>query len=292
VILSKQELLPDYPGNCDPFPLPTSPIGPTIVRDIVDFNDEYRLTVWRYPCDDEFSWVIFTVDPKGQSEPFVCLPIIVAQDQTIAEDYTLTQDPVVEDVAFCADVTGKRSFAVSNWSFAEVFIDLQKEFQIAWDLFGGDEQISMFAYAPKEYGIGGAPRLNNQIALNGLFYDPNESGHGIDLNVFSVGAIVYYYGHRSNGERLWLISEVYGGQIQFGDPLQVDMFEVIEGKFFDPISNSSFWGSMSLTFDDCDNGTAELIGADGSNSMRFVRLAGLDGEDCLDLSTVNDSQAD
>jgi len=292
VLYSRPEVLPEHPGNCDPFPIPTSSIGPTIVRDLVDFDDEYQLTVWRYPCDEEYSWVIFTVDPKGQSEPFVCIQIILAQDATIADDYKLTQDPVVEDGSFCADVTVKRSFAVSIWSFAEVFIDLQQEFQIAWDLFGGDEQITMFAYAPEEYGIGGPPRLNNQVAVNGLFYDPSESGHGFDLNVFSAGTVVYYYGHTSSGERLWLISDLYGGQIQFGEAVQLDMFEIIEGTFFDPISDPSVWGSMTLTFEDCDNGTAELNGADGSNSMTFVRLAGLEGEDCQHLFTMNESQAD
>ena len=181
---------------------------------------------------------------------------------------------------------------MSSWSFAEVFIDLQREFQIAWDLFGGDEQITMFAYAPEEYGIGGPPRLNNQVAANGVFYDPSESGHGFDLNVFSAGVVVYYYGHTSNGERLWLISELHGGPIQFGVPLQLEMFEVIEGTFFDPISSASSWGSMTLMFEDCDNGKAELNGTDGSNSMTFVRLAGLEGENCQQLLTVHESQTE
>lgn len=288
---SRPEVLPEYPGDCDPFPIPTSPVGPTIVRDLVDFDDEYQLTVWRYPCDEQFSWVIFTVDPKGQSEPFVCLQIILAQD-VIAEDYKLTQDPVVEDQSFCANVTAKRSFAISIWSFAEVLIDLQKDFQIAWDLPGGDEQITMFAYAPEEYGIGGPPQLNNQIAVNGVFYDPSASGHGFDLNVFSAGSVLYYYGHTASGERLWLISELYGGQIRFGEAVQLDMFEIIEGTFFNPISGSSVWGSIALTFTDCDNGTAELNGVDGANSMTFVRLAGLEGEACEQSLSVNESQID
>jgi len=281
---SHLEVLPEYPGDCDPFPIPTTPIGPSIVRNLVDYNDEYQLTVWRYPCDEQFSWIIFTVDPVGQSEPFVCSQIILAQDVTIAEDYTLTQDPVVEDGSFCDDVTAKRSFAVSVWGFAETFIDLQQEFQVAWDLFGGDEQITMFAYNPEEYGIGGPPQLNNQVAANGLYYDPNKSGHGFDLNVFSAGTVVYYYGHTSGGERLWLISELYDGQIQFGHAVHLDMFEIVEGTFFNPDSSPSVWGSLTLTFEDCDSGMAALSGVDGANSMSFIRLAGLEGENCQSFS--------
>lgn len=122
--------------------------------------------------------------------------------------------------------------------------------------------------------------LQNQVALNGLFYDAANPGHGFDINVHEAGVTVFYYGHTSNGERLWLISDLYVADFRFDVPFEMDMFEVVEGVFGSPVQPSAFWGTITITMTDCDSGHASLSGIDGDIEMDLVRLVGLSGMDC------------
>ena len=66
-VLSANQQTPEssYPPTaCDPFPLPTDPIGPAQTFDTERGGQEFYLTQWRYPCNEEFSWVVFTIEPK------------------------------------------------------------------------------------------------------------------------------------------------------------------------------------------------------------------------------------
>lgn len=121
----------------------------------------------------------------------------------------------------------------------------------------------------------------NPIGLNGLFYDPANSGHGFDFNMHDAGFIVYYYGHTINGERLWLISEVFLEKIELGAPFKLKMFEIPDGLFGAPVfDTSSLWGEITITMVDCDSGSANFDGQDGVLEMSFVRLSGLAGINC------------
>lgn len=122
--------------------------------------------------------------------------------------------------------------------------------------------------------------LQNQVALNGLFYDPANPGHGFDINVLDSGATMFYYGHTSNGERLWLISDLYTADFEFGVPFEMDMYEVAQGTFGSPVQPAAYWGTIAITLADCDSGSAVLSGIDGEFEMNLERLAGLPGVDC------------
>jgi hypothetical protein len=270
----------DAPADCDPFPIPTSPEGPTIVHELVDWNDEYVLTTWRYPCNEEFSWVMFTIEPAPESEPFICLQIILNQGTVSTGDYYLTQDPAMEDEPFCANVTKTRTLAISRWSLDAANIDLQSEFDISWDIFGGDHAYTIFAYDPTAYGSLGAPVLSNQVAVNGLFFDPSNPGHGFDFNMHTYGLTVFYYGHTVSGDRLWLISATHEDPIEYGVPFTIDLVEIVNGTFGNPVPPDTEWGTVTITMTDCDNGIAALDGQDGTIEIAFTRLVGLKNSTC------------
>lgn len=123
-------------------------------------------------------------------------------------------------------------------------------------------------------------RLRNEQGVNGLFYDPGNPGHGFDFNVNKEGMTVFYYGHTSDGERLWLISEALNQKIDYYQPLTFNMFEIAEGSLGSPVPVETLWGTLTVTLDDCDSGFAELQGIDGTIGMSFQRLAGLSDLGC------------
>jgi hypothetical protein len=119
-----------------------------------------------------------------------------------------------------------------------------------------------------------------EFANNAVFFDPSNSGHGFDFNVIQPGIFVYYYGHTASGERLWLISELYTEDLQYGVPFDLDMYEITTGVFGLPEGAETFWGTITFTLDDCNSGHAAFSGNDGGLEMDLVRLAGLPGIGC------------
>jgi|GEM_PF-3164335 len=124
------------------------------------------------------------------------------------------------------------------------------------------------------------PILSRDAGMNGAFYDVNNPGHGFNFIVHEFGFSAFYYGHTSTGERLWLISGLLTEDLQFGKPYQLDMFEVSEGVFGQPVTPETPWGTITITLTDCESGHASFNGLDGFLEMDFVRLTHLPGIDC------------
>jgi hypothetical protein len=76
--------------------------------------------------------------------------------------------------------------------------------------------------------------LTNLLGLNGLFYDPEKSGHGFNFVAHRLGLTIYDYGHTADGERLWLVSETQANDVQYDQPFTLEMFEVVSGTFGQP----------------------------------------------------------
>jgi len=122
--------------------------------------------------------------------------------------------------------------------------------------------------------------FSNDLGGNGVFFDPNNSGHGLNLHVHAYGLTAFYLGHTSNGERLWLSSDLFTGNLEFDVPFELDMYELINGVFGKPEQPATVWGTLSINFADCDTGHASLSGIDGNLEMDFVRLLGVPGITC------------
>ena len=120
-------------------------------------------------------------------------------------------------------------------------------------------------------GLDSSTFENHQHA-SGIFYDPDNPGHGFDVNAHSQGLTVFYYGHSADGERLWLISETFTENIEYGQSYDLLMYEVADGVFGQPEFPGIEWGTISITLFDCDNGHADFDGNDGQLSMDFARL--------------------
>lgn len=122
--------------------------------------------------------------------------------------------------------------------------------------------------------------LTNHAGLNGLFYDPDNPGHGFNFVVHRYGLAVYYFGHTAAGERLWLVSTNYEGDLEYDEPIVMDLLEVTGGVFGLPQPPATPWGALTLEFFDCDSGRATLSGLDGDLDVDFIRLSGLPGIGC------------
>lgn len=122
--------------------------------------------------------------------------------------------------------------------------------------------------------------LVNHLGMNGLFYDPNNSGHGFNFVVHNLGLVVYYFGHSATGERLWLVSENFAGDLEFDTPIEVEALEVVNGLFGQPQPPATSWGSITIELANCDTGHASLNGIDGLLEMDFIRLSAMPGISC------------
>lgn len=185
---------PVYPPACDPFPIPTNPEGPVVIENFTWFEDAFTLKAWRYPCDEENSWVIFTVLPEPGSTPYICsTSLILVQEGFQSALFMLTQDPAGENQPQCSDVVVASSYALVDRYSPSPVIDLEKAFDVYWDLGDNDQNFPMFKYNPEDYDIENPPpaELSNDIGINGLFYDPDNPGHGFDFNKHETGLTIW-----------------------------------------------------------------------------------------------------
>jgi hypothetical protein len=105
---------PDDGFECNPMPIPTRPVGPTVTQTWSWFDKMYDLTAWRYPCSEEFSFVMLTVVPLDNEDPFLCSgQIILAQGESNLDDSPgLTQDPYFNQPSWCQEIVLPTSFAL------------------------------------------------------------------------------------------------------------------------------------------------------------------------------------
>ena len=122
--------------------------------------------------------------------------------------------------------------------------------------------------------------LSNDFGVNGLFVDPANDQNGFDFNVHEAGLTIFYYGHTTSEERLWLTSQLYTGDLEFDVPYELSMFEVLSGSFGQSAQSETLWGTLTFTLDNCDTGNAVLSGFDGNAEFNLLRLAGQHGSKC------------
>ena len=123
---------------------------------------------------------------------------------------------------------------------------------------------------------------------SGSWYDPTKSGHGFSLEIFSnTRAIMFWYTYDNAGEPLYL----YADGVISGDSITFTGYYFAGMPFgtFDPAANvRQTWGTMSMTFLDCDTATftyaSTLTGTahapTGSGTINLKRLVGIKGSPC------------
>ncbi len=136
-------------------------------------------------------------------------------------------------------------------------------------------------------GVAGASCVDGDVppdsGLAGLWYDPSKDGEGYNLIVAPVGRILYFYGFRDGGLRLWLISDLITETLEAGEMVEITMFIATQGTFAQPIPSGQaleVWGTAKITVIDCTTVTILIEGTDGSKTSNTVRLADIIGTAC------------
>ena len=117
--------------------------------------------------------------------------------------------------------------------------------------------------------------LSQPQALSGAWYDPASNGEGYFVLVAESGMVATWYGYDAQGQRLWLVSETFTGNVELGVPITLNLFRGSGGVFTQPLANVEAWGSLSLRFDDCTHGLATLSGLDGAKVSQLLQFAGV-----------------
>ena len=127
---------------------------------------------------------------------------------------------------------------------------------------------------------GGEP---SDAVMSGPWYDPATDGEGYNLIVTPAGTVIYFYGFKPDGLRLWLISDLITEELDVGVEVSTRVFVAMSGEFDTPVPSGESleqWGTMTITVVDCNHMTIVLEGRDGTKISNTVRLAGIIGLEC------------
>lgn len=142
-----------------------------------------------------------------------------------------------------------------------------------------------FAVKAQEFSVRGG--------ITGNWYDPAQSGHGVQIEVIDHSrAVVAWYTYDDAGNLVWL----FGTGTIDGDTINVALQIFSGGMFppaFDPaMVDMEYWGDVSLTFSDCETGlmtwTTSYAGF-SSGSMSLTRLTSIEGRTCGEAETFETS---
>lgn len=120
------------------------------------------------------------------------------------------------------------------------------------------------------------------VTIAGLWFDPAFDGEGYDMVQTAAGLTVFFYGYDSNGERLWLISELLTERPAINVPVTLTMSVGDGGTFEQPIPGAQLgdWGTLQITLADCGSGQFVLDGRDGVKTHAVQKLADSAGTSC------------
>jgi len=280
---------PDDGFECNPMPIPTRPIGPTTTVEWAWFDSRYELTAWRYPCSEEFSFVILTVVPLDNEDPFLCSgQAILAQGEANLDDSpVLTQEPFFNQPSWCQSIVLPTSFALIPRD-DESPIDFQDRFIVHWDTGLEDEQFEMFAYDPSQYKVFGDTEFRINEGLNDAWYNPATGGQGFFITVFPDIELMFLSWFTFDTERppgdvtanlgdpgaRWMTAQ--GPYV--GSRATLDVSLTTGGVFNNgipkPINNPG--GTLVVGFENCNSGTVQFnipsIGQQGAVPIERISL--------------------
>ncbi|QKK03848.1 MAG: hypothetical protein HND55_14990 [Pseudomonadota bacterium] len=110
--------------------------------------------------------------------------------------------------------------------------------------------------------------------LAGAWYDPEAAGQGWSFVAAEGGLLGYFYGFGDSGTPLWLITESLIESPGPGEAVTTGLLYSEAGRFDQPAEPADFiyWGELTVTFDNCEEATAEISGLHGAQTQELVRL--------------------
>jgi plastocyanin len=131
------------------------------------------------------------------------------------------------------------------------------------------------------------PTFSIARGITGSWYNPAQSGQGFNVEVLPNNTFVaFWYVFDDTGHNLWLT----GAGAYSGDSVTLNMTATTGGAFppaFDPTKIArNPWGTLTLTFSDCNNATASWTSNDTTQvhfpngSMPVKRLTSVDTLTC------------
>lgn len=141
--------------------------------------------------------------------------------------------------------------------------------------------------------------INIQPNLSGSWFNPNQDGHGLAVEVLENDlTLIYWYVYQLDGSPMFLIT--VGNNT--GNTTSGTTYFYSGMKFgeFNPADNTrEVWGTTSVTFDKCDTARLTYTANDpayGSGQIAMQRLTSIAAYACTDtpvhgnyLATLNDS---
>jgi hypothetical protein len=133
-------------------------------------------------------------------------------------------------------------------------------------------------------GAGGSANVPITPAFTGAWYDPNQSGHGLFLEVLPDHRLLaWWFTFTPGGEQAWFGNV---GTID-GDRATVPAVRTLGGRWipnFDPAAiTQPAWGTLTFSFTDCDHGRVDFSSVDpafGTGHMDLSRLTHPEGLAC------------
>jgi hypothetical protein len=126
---------------------------------------------------------------------------------------------------------------------------------------------------------------------SGSWYNPQQSGHGLNVEVVNPETLVIYWNtFHPDGTPMWLVSVAQiEGETAHGEAYHLSGMPF--GMFDSAQLAQQSWGELTLTFLDCDNARLNYDSPlshgnvpFGSGEIELVRLSFIDGLDCPPLS--------
>lgn len=272
------------------FPLPTTPVGPTAVK---QFNfpgkAPVELTFWRHPCDHDDGIVMVTVKPVGPGENFFCgTELNVVQRNVQSTSVQVGLDPHGQQ-SLCGPVL----VPTTGWLNVRMPREFDHEDPFTAHSARFQGPASLPGYSVQDYppppghgnpppGQGNPPppapsRVKIDEDFSGSWYNRSET-------VKNQGWFLEFSDDsRPNRQALaaWFTGNANGTQLMWytahgsynGNQAQLKLYRSDNVTFGGNTGSTHEVGTLKFTFDTCTSGTAEWQFNDGSRgSLPITRM--------------------
>jgi hypothetical protein len=139
------------------------------------------------------------------------------------------------------------------------------------------------------------------LILADAWHDPETEGQGWNFISSPSGSVAFFYGYNDAGDNIWLVTDEIMGDFNAGEELTANLIggTGLGGTFDTPVAPDDLenWGEVTFIFENCEEGTAEISGTDGTATHQLVRLSpmigmpdcGINGEDDNDNGDDGDN---